>query len=88
MIGISPHKPAKLATLTQRDSRALPLLSDPDHEVSQAWSFWGKKSRYVKTAIGVTRSTVVVDPNGTVELAKYIVKATGHVVSFRKALGI
>jgi thioredoxin-dependent peroxiredoxin len=30
----------------------------------------------------------VVDPEGKVQLAKYNVKATGHVASLRKALGV
>jgi thioredoxin-dependent peroxiredoxin len=38
--------------------------------------------------VGVIRSTVVVDPEGKVELAKYNVKAKGHVAALRKQLGI
>ena len=34
------------------------------------------------------RSTVVVDADGVVELARYNVKATGHVAALRKALGV
>jgi peroxiredoxin Q/BCP len=51
-----------------------------------AWGAYGQKKLYGKTVTGVIRSTVVVAPDGTVELARYNVKATGHVASLRKAL--
>ncbi len=37
---------------------------------------------------GVIRSTVVVDEAGVVTLARYNVKATGHVAMLRKQLGL
>ena len=88
VLGISPDKPAKLATFVERDQLTFPLLSDPDHSVMLEWGAWGEKSLYGKTVTGVIRSTVVVDPDGVVALARYNVKATGHVASLRKALGV
>lgn len=88
VVGISPDTPAKLARFVERDGLTFPLLSDPDHAVGEAWGAWGEKSLYGETVTGVIRSTVVVDPDGTVSLAKYNVKATGHVASLRKALGV
>lgn len=88
VVGISPDTPAKLARFVERDALTFPLLSDPDHAVGEAWGAWGEKSLYGKTVTGVIRSTVVVEPDGTVSLAKYNVKATGHVASLRKALGV
>jgi peroxiredoxin Q/BCP len=88
VLGVSPDKPAKLAKFVERDSITFPLLSDPEHAVLEEWGAWGEKKLYGKTVVGVIRSTVVVDPDGNVELAKYNVKATGHVAALRKALGI
>lgn len=88
VLGISPDPPATLAQFVERDAITFPLLSDPDHSVLEAWGAWGEKSLYGKTVVGVIRSTVVVDPDGVVELARYNVKATGHVASLRTALGI
>jgi peroxiredoxin Q/BCP len=88
VLGVSPDKPAKLASFVERDGITFPLLSDPGHEVLEAWGAWGEKSLYGKKVTGVIRSTVVVDADGVVELARYNVKATGHVASLRKALGI
>ena len=43
---------------------------------------------YGKTVTGTIRSTFVVDENGRVQLPLYNVKATGHVASLRKKLGL
>jgi thioredoxin-dependent peroxiredoxin len=88
VLGISPDKPDKLATFVARDSITYPLLSDPGHAVLEQYGAWGEKKLYGKTVVGVIRSTVVVDAAGDVELAKYNVKATGHVAALRKALDI
>ncbi len=88
VLGVSPDKPAKLAAFAERDGLTFPLLSDPDHTVLEAWGAWGEKKNYGRTYVGVIRSTVVVDADGVVQLARYNVKATGHVASLRKALGV
>jgi peroxiredoxin Q/BCP len=88
VLGVSPDKPDKLAAFVERDALTFPLLSDPDHQVLEQYGAWGEKTLYGKKVVGVIRSTVVVDPEGKVELAKYNVRAKGHVAGLRKALGV
>jgi peroxiredoxin Q/BCP len=88
VLGISPDKPEKLAKFRERDALTLTLLSDPDKSVMQAWGAFGEKKLYGKVVEGVIRSTIVVDEQGTVELAQYNVKATGHVAKLRRDLGL
>jgi thioredoxin-dependent peroxiredoxin len=88
VLGISPDKPAKLATFRERDGLTITLLSDPDKEVLTAYGAFGEKQLYGKTVQGVIRSTFVVDEEGRVELAQYNVKATGHVAKLRRDLGL
>jgi peroxiredoxin Q/BCP len=88
VLGISPDKPEKLAKFREKDGLGIVLLSDPDHEVLEAYGAWGEKNRYGKIVVGVIRSTFVVDEEGKVELAQYNVKATGHVAKLRKDLGL
>ncbi len=87
VVGVSPDPPATLAEFAERDGLTFPLLSDPGHETMARWGAWGEKKLYGKPVTGVIRSTVVVDPDGAVTLARYNVRATGHVASLRKALG-
>jgi peroxiredoxin Q/BCP len=88
VLGVSPDGVAKLAAFVEAESLTFPMASDPDKTVLEAWGAWGEKSLYGKTVTGVIRSTVVVDPEGTVELAQYNVKATGHVAKLRRDLGV
>lgn len=88
VIGISRDEPAKLEKFAQVESLNFPLLSDPDRAVHELYSTWGEKSMYGKTVTGVIRSTFVIDENGVITLPLYNVKATGHVASLRKKLGL
>ncbi len=88
VLGISPDKPEKLAKFRQRDALSLTLLSDPDKAVMTSYAAFGEKKLYGKLVQGVIRSTFVLDESGTVELAQYNVKATGHVAKLRKDLGL
>jgi peroxiredoxin Q/BCP len=88
VLGISPDAPAQLTKFAEDQSLTFPLLSDPEHAVLEQYGAWGEKTMYGKKVTGVIRSTIVVDPGGKVELAKYNVRATGHVASLRKALGV
>ena len=88
VVGISPDSPAKLAKFRARDSLTFPLLSDADRSVMKAYGAFGEKKLYGKTVEGVIRSTFVVDESGTITLAQYNVKATGHVAKLRRDLGL
>lgn len=88
IVGISPDAPTKLATFVEKEALTYPLLSDESKETLEAYGAYGEKKLYGKTVVGVIRSTFVVDENGAIELARYNVKATGHVASLKKALGL
>ncbi|QZN86721.1 thioredoxin-dependent thiol peroxidase [Cellulomonas sp. C5510] len=88
VVGVSPDGVEALARFAEAEALTFPLASDPDRTVLEAWGAWGEKTLYGKTVTGVIRSTVVVDPQGVVELARYNVKATGHVAKLRRDLGI
>ena len=88
VLGVSKDKPAKLAKFRERDSLTITLLSDESLDVHRAYGAYGTKKLYGKEVEGVIRSTVVVGEDGTVELAQYNVKATGHVAKLRRDLGL
>ena len=51
------------------------LLSDPEHEVMEAWGVWQEKKLYGKVYMGIVRSSFVVDENGILKEVNYNVKA-------------
>jgi thioredoxin-dependent peroxiredoxin len=87
-VGISPDTPPALAKFRAAEHLTFTLASDPDKAVLLAYGAFGEKSLYGKITRGVIRSTIVVDPDGRVEVAQYNVKATGHVAKLRRELGI
>ena len=88
VVGISPDKPEKVAAFVEKESLTYPLLSDPDRAVLDAYGAYGEKTLYGKKVTGVIRSTIVIGPDGKVTLPKYNIKATGHVATLSKALGL
>lgn len=92
VVGISPDQPAKLDKFRAKENLGFPLLSDPERTVLDAYGAYGSKMLYGKQVSGVIRSTFVIDVDdsgkGTIELAQYNVRATGHVARLRRELGV
>ena len=88
VLGVSKDSVEKLKAFQEEDGLTFPLLSDPELTVHQAYGAYGEKNSYGRIVTGVLRSTFVIDETGTLTLARYNVKATGHVKSLRKALGL
>ena len=84
VLGISPDKVDKLAKFRDDQELTFPLLSDESKEVMTAYGAFGEKKNYGKIVQGVIRSTFLVDEEGKIALAKYNVKATGHVARIAK----
>jgi peroxiredoxin Q/BCP len=88
VVGISKDPPETLREFRELERLTYTLVSDEDLHVQRTYGAWGKKNLYGNEVIGTIRSTVVVDPDGVIELAVYNVKATGHVGRLRRDLGI
>lgn len=66
VIGISPDQPKDLKKWKDKENLPYDLVSDPEHQVLEAWGVWGEKSMYGKKYFGVIRSHWVIDENGVV----------------------
>jgi thioredoxin-dependent peroxiredoxin len=88
VLGVSKDKLPALQKFAAEENLSFPLLSDEDLTVHHAYGAFGEKSMYGKKVQGVLRSTFVVDGEGTLTHALYNVKATGHVESLKKKLGL
>jgi peroxiredoxin Q/BCP len=71
IVGISPDLPDEQLAFDRKYGLGFPLLSDPDHEVAEAWSTWGEKTRGGRTTTGIIRSSFLVDEDGRIEHAWY-----------------
>lgn len=55
------------------------LLSDEDLKLMEIFGVWKEKTMYGKTALGVVRSTFLIDENSVLVKAWRNIKAAGHV---------
>ncbi|MBD8584900.1 MULTISPECIES: thioredoxin-dependent thiol peroxidase [unclassified Frigoribacterium] len=88
VLGVSKDAPEALRRFKDEQGLNFPLLSDPELTVHQEYGAWGEKNNYGRVVTGTIRSTFVLDEQGVVQLPLYNVKATGHVASLRKKLGL
>ena len=92
VVGISPDPPERLATFQQRHQISFPLLSDPSLETLRAYGAYGTRKLDGKQVQAVIRSTFVVDVaadgQGTIAVAQYQVRASGHVERLKRHLGL
>jgi len=66
VLGLSPDSPEDLAKWIEEEDLQYDLLSDPEHEVLEAWDAWGEKSMYGNKYMGVVRSHWIIGEDGTV----------------------
>jgi peroxiredoxin Q/BCP len=78
VLGISADDAESHRKFREKYGLRFPLLSDPGHQVMEAYGAWGEKTSYGRTSIGVIRSTFLIDEQGRIEHAWYNVKADGH----------
>ena len=74
VIGISPDLPDKLVKFREKHNLPFMLLSDPDHQVAEAYGAWGEKKMFGKTYEGIIRSHFAVDEEGRLMEFKFKVK--------------
>jgi peroxiredoxin Q/BCP len=83
VIGVSPDDTGSHVKFRNKYGLKFELLSDPGHGTMAAYGAWGERPGRGE---GVIRSTVLLDPDGTVKRAWYGVKADGHAAEVLQAL--
>ena len=86
ILGISPDLPAKQLKFDEKYSLGFPLLSDPEHTVSEAYGVWGEKKNYGRTYMGIIRSAFLIDEKGKIEQAWYKISPKDTPLKLQAAL--
>ena len=84
--GCSPDSSQSHRNFIEKYKLKITLLSDPSHTVMQKYGAWGEKNMYGKISHGVIRSTVLIDPNGTIAKHWKRVQTKGHAEKVLKSL--
>jgi peroxiredoxin Q/BCP len=66
VLGVSPDEPAKLKKFADKYTLPFTLLSDPEHELADAYGVWAEKSIYGRKYWGNLRSTFIIDGDGKI----------------------
>jgi peroxiredoxin Q/BCP len=74
VIGISPDDPEDLTAFREKHDLPFILLSDPEHQVAEAYGAWGEKKAFGRTYEGVKRSHFAIDEEGRIADFKVNVK--------------
>jgi peroxiredoxin Q/BCP len=78
VLGISPDSVKRHVKFKEKYGLPFTLLADTEHEVAERYGVWGEKRFMGKTFLGVSRSTFVIAPNGTVAKVMHNVKPATH----------
>lgn len=78
VLGISADPLKAQEKFRDKHSLGIPLVSDEQHEMLEAYGAWGEKSMYGKSFLGILRTTVLIGPDGQVARIWRNVRVDGH----------
>ena len=79
ILGVSSDSEKSHCKFIEKHHLTIQLLSDPDHQVAEAYGAWGLKKFMGKESMGILRSTFLIDPTGTIAYVWPKVKVKEHV---------
>jgi len=78
VLGVSPDRVSKHVKFKEKYDLPFTLLADPEHEVAERYGVWGEKKYMGRSYMGVSRTTFVIAPDGTVAEVMENVKPDSH----------
>ena len=88
VMGVSKDSAKSHVRFSENNQLQFDLIVDEDLKVQEAYGVWREKTNYGKTYMGTVRSTFVIDSEGIISIAKYNVRAAGHVERVATEMGI
>lgn len=86
VLGVSKDTPARHRKFAEKYDLAVPLATDGDGSVCEAFGVWVEKSLYGKRYMGIERATFLFDESGTLVRAWRKVKVPGHAAAVLEAV--
>jgi peroxiredoxin Q/BCP len=85
ILGVSKDAAKAHAKFTEKYGLKVPLASDTDGSVCEAFGTWVEKSMYGRKYMGIDRATFLIDRDGVVKRVWRKVKVPGHAEEVLKA---
>ncbi|NMG21367.1 thioredoxin-dependent thiol peroxidase [Brasilonema bromeliae] len=78
ILGVSTDSQKSHCKFINKHNLSITLLTDPEHQVAEAYKAWRLKKFMGKEYMGVERSTFLIAPDQTIAYTWAKVKAKGH----------
>ena len=85
ILGVSKDDAGKHRKFTDKYELKIPLATDRDGSVCEAFGTWVQKSMYGRKYMGIDRATFLIDRDGVVKRVWRKVKVPGHAEEVLKA---
>jgi peroxiredoxin Q/BCP len=86
IVGVSPDSVKSHCKFIDKHNLTIQLLSDPEHQIIEAYGGWRLKKFMGKEYMGVIRSTFLIAPDGKIDRVWDKVKVKGHVAEVLQEL--
>ena len=84
ILGVSKDSVAKHRKFIDKYELQVPLASDPEGKMVEAYGSWVEKSMYGRKYMGIDRSTFLIGPDGKIAALWRKVKVPGHAAAVLK----
>ena len=78
VLGISADTVKAQESFRNKHQLSVPLISDEQHEMLEAYGAWGEKSMYGRNFMGIIRTTVLIGADGRIAKIWRNVRVDGH----------
>ena len=78
VLGVSADTVKAQESFRNKHQLAIPLISDEQHEMLEAYGAWGEKSMYGRSFMGIIRTTVLIGADGQIAKIWRNVRVDGH----------
>ena len=85
LMGVSKDSPASHGKFIAKYALKVPLATDADGSVSEAFGTWVEKNMYGRTYMGMERATFLIDAEGRIAQVWRKVRVPGHAEAVLKA---
>jgi peroxiredoxin Q/BCP len=86
ILGVSPDSGKSHCKFIDKHSLSITLLSDPEHQLAEAYGAWRLKKFMGKEYMGIARSTFLISPDKIIAYTWPNVKAKAHAQAVLKKL--